>query len=266
MPTEQLKAKIADTFGAASNSYDVSARLQRQSGNIILSYLQDNKLSTTDPIVVDLGTGTGYFADVLKTDHHNVIGLDLSKSMLNYAREQRHNDINWLAADIHQLPFTDNSIDIIYSNLVIQWCDPLSDAFKEIERVLKPGGTFVFTTLLDGTLSELKQSWANVNDDQHVIDFKSLTDVERDIKTTSFNIELLEQRPIVLDYISVKHLANELKSLGASHLPNKVNKGLSGKGSWQKMTKAYQEFQSDSGCYPATYQLCTGKLVKDNNK
>lgn len=266
MPTEQLKAKIADTFGSASNSYDLSARLQRQSGKMILSYLQNNKIFTINPIVVDLGTGTGYFADFLKGEYHNVIGLDLSKSMLNYAREQRHNDINWLAADIHKLPFCDNSIDIIYSNLVLQWCNPLDDAFKEIERVLKPGGTFVFTTLLDGTLSELKQSWANVNDDQHVIDFKNLTDVEKHIKTTNFNIELLEKQPIVLDYISVKHLANELKNLGASHLPNKTNKGLSGKGSWQKMTKAYQEFQSDSGCYPATYQLCSGKLTKAHNK
>ncbi|TRX56860.1 malonyl-ACP O-methyltransferase BioC [Thalassomonas sp. M1454] len=262
MPTEQLKVKIADTFGAASESYDVSARLQRQSGNIILSYLQQNTAKTKNPIVVDLGTGTGYFADILKSDHQNIIGLDLSKSMLQYASNNRNKDINWLAADIHQLPFADNSIDIIYSNLVIQWCDPLHKAFAEIERVLKPGGTFVFTTLLDGTLSELKKSWANVNDDQHVIDFKQLVDVENDIKTTNFNIEILKQQPIVLDYISVKHLANELKSLGASHLPNKVNKGLSGKGSWQKMTKAYQQFQSDSGCYPATYQLCTGKLVK----
>ena len=262
MPTQQLKSKIADTFGSASNSYDVSARLQRQSGNIILSYLDNYTSKSSNSIVVDLGTGTGYFADILKSDHQNIIGLDLSKSMLNYASEQRDADINWLAADIHQLSFADNTLDIIYSNLVIQWCNPLCDAFKEIERVLKPGGTFVFSTLLDGTLSELKQSWANVNDDQHVIDFKQLSDVERDIKTTNFNIELLDQQVIVLDYISVKHLANELKSLGASHLPNKVNKGLSGKGSWQKMTQAYQEFQSDSGCYPATYQLCTGKLVK----
>ncbi len=262
MYAEPLKMKIASAFGAASSSYDGSARLQRFSGQLIFDLLQQNTRATENSVAVDLGTGTGFFAEHLAGQFGQVIGLDISTSMLAFAKQQRSNNIEWLAGDIHQLPFLDNSIDIIYSNLVIQWCDPLPLVFSEIKRVLKPGGVLVFATLLDGTLFELKQSWSAVNNDQHVIDFKLFNDVEQDLLNSGLTVEHLAQQPVTLEYLNVKHLANELKSLGANHLPKKTNKGLVGKDSWKKMLNAYQEFQFDHGNYPATYQLCTALVRK----
>jgi malonyl-CoA O-methyltransferase len=255
------RINIAKSFGSASKSYDVSARLQRFSGKHLMPFLPNRN----DLTVLDLGSGTGFFTDLLASNYSQVIGLDISKEMLNFSKEHRNNNILWLAADAHKIPLKANSIDFIYSNLVIQWFNPLDEAITEMLRILKPGGLIIFTTLVDGTLHELKSSWKQVDDDQHVIDFKTVAELN-----TLFNNEhgrLVEQKcqDIILEYQNVIHLARELKGLGANHLADKKNKGLSGKDKWFKMTEHYKDFLEPSGIYPATYRLFSGLVVKLNN-
>jgi malonyl-CoA O-methyltransferase len=258
MLTLDEKYKIAKTFGSASKSYDVSARLQRFSGKHLMPWLPNRN----DLTVVDLGCGTGFFTDILASRYNTVIGLDISTQMLRYAQEKRSNDIHWVEGDISALPFESNSIDFIYCNLVIQWCDPLSKTLKEIMRVLKPGGLFAFCTLVDGTLFELKSSWANVDNDKHVIDFKSVEKLHAEFALLNTSLLEQQQKKIVLEYENVLHLAHELKGLGANRVPNKISKGLAGKEKWQQMFKAYETFKDEHGIYPATYQLFSGLAVK----
>ncbi len=250
--------KIAQTFGSASESYDNSARLQRFSGQKLLYWLPEQ----TDLTVLDLGSGTGYFTELLAEKYKNVIGLDLSSSMLEYAKNERCNTIQWLQADAHKLPFQDESIDLIYSNLMIQWCDPLDDTLQEIRRILKPGGSFIFTTLIDGTLHELKYAWAQVDNDQHVNDFKGSLALNQLFNARCSSLTEQISHDVVLDYDNVMHLARELKGLGASHVPAKRKKGLSGKDKWQQMITSYQHFKNVNGSFPATYRVYSGQMTK----
>ncbi|MCP4325567.1 MAG: malonyl-ACP O-methyltransferase BioC [Alteromonadales bacterium] len=255
------RVNIAKSFGSASKSYDVSARLQRFSGKHLMPWLPNRN----DLTVLDLGSGTGFFTDLLASSYDRVIGLDISTDMLRFAKETRNKNIVWLEADAHNIPLQDNSIDFIYSNLVIQWFNPLDEAITEMLRVLKPGGLLIFTTLVDGTLYELKSSWKQVDDDQHVIDFKTV--IELNTLFNNNNGKLVEQKcqDIVLEYQNVIHLARELKGLGANHLAQKKNRGLSGKDKWFKMTEHYQDFLEPNDIYPATYRLFSGLVVKLNN-
>jgi len=252
------RVKLAKNFGSASQSYDVSARLQRFSGKHLMPWLPNKN----DLTALDLGSGTGFFTDILASQYDNVIGMDISTKMLNFAKNNRSKSITWIEGDAFSLPLADNSIDFVYSNLVIQWFDPLETALSEIRRVLKPGGHFIFTTLADGTLFELKSSWAQVDDDHHVNDFVE----ERDLiaKLNNSGGQLLEHhcKDIILEYENPLHLARELKGLGANRVNNKQFKGLAGKEKWQLMNKNYQDFQEPSGIYPATYRLFSGKWVK----
>lgn len=255
------RVNIAKSFGSASKSYDVSARLQRFSGKHLMPWLPNRN----DLTVLDLGSGTGFFTDLLASSYKQVIGLDISTQMLKFAKENRNKSILWLEADAHKIPLKDNSIDFIYSNLVIQWFDPLDEAISEMLRVLKPGGLLIFTTLVDGTLHELKSSWKQVDDDQHVIDFKTVDELNALFNNDSGKLVEQKCQDIVLEYQNVIHLARELKGLGANHLAQKKNRGLSGKDKWFKMTEHYQDFLEPSGIYPATYKLFSGLVVKLNN-
>ena len=250
--------KIAQTFGSASHSYDSSARLQRYSGQKLMAWLPEE----SDLTVVDLGSGTGYFTDALAEKYQRVIGLDLSANMLDFAKNERNKSITWLQADAHKLPFQNESVDLIYSNLMIQWCDPLEDTLKEIRRILKPGGCFIFTTLVDGTLHELKHTWAQVDEDQHVNDFQIPTKLNELFNASCAELTQQNSQDVVLEYENVMHLARELKGLGASHVPAKSKKGLAGKDKWKKMINAYQVFQNEKGSFPATYRVYSGQMTK----
>lgn len=252
------REKIAKTFGLASKSYDVSSRLQRFSGKHLMPWLPNNKALT----VLDLGSGTGFFTDLLANSYQKVIGLDMSKNMLHFAAQARNKNITWLEADAHKIPLQEASIDFIYSNLVIQWCDPLDVAIDEMLRVLKPGGFIIFTTLVDGTLHELKSSWRQVDNDQHVINFKTEAELTELFNHEQANVLEHKCQDVVLEYENVIHLARELKCLGASHLPQKRNRGLSGKDKWCAMTEHYQDFLEPNGIYPATYRVYSGLVTK----
>ncbi|NQZ82258.1 MAG: malonyl-ACP O-methyltransferase BioC [Colwellia sp.] len=260
MADAENRVKIARSFGVASKSYDVSARLQRYTGKHLMPHLPNRN----DLTVLDLGSGTGFFTDILGSKYQQVLGLDISREMLKYAQNNRTQDIKWLEGDAYHLPLQDKCIDLVYSNLMIQWCDPLSSVLAEVIRVLKPGGLFIFSTLIEGTLNELKSSWAQVDNDQHVIDFKTADELTSIFNSAQSKLIEHQVKDIVLEYESVLHLAHELKGLGANQIPKKTNKGLAGKDKWQKMTKSYQDFQEPSGIYPATYRVFSGILVKLN--
>ena len=261
MPDVLNRVKIAKSFGSASKSYDVSSRLQRYTGKHLMSLLPNR----TDITIVDLGSGTGFFTDILASKYQQTIGVDISNKMLTFAQENRSKEISWLEADAYHLPLKDNSIDVIYSNLVIQWCDHLDIIVKEILRVLKPGGLFIFSTLLDGTLHELKSSWAQVDDEKHVIDFKTPEYMESVFDNGSCKLLEHKTKNLVLEYQNGMHLARELKGLGANHVAKEKGKGLAGKDKWNKMTSSYQDFQEPSGIYPATYSVYSGIVVKLND-
>jgi len=253
--------KIARSFGSASQSYDMSARLQRFTGKNLMPWLPNRN----DLTVLDLGCGTGFFTDILSARYQKVIGLDISTNMLKFSKKNRSNDISWLEANAYQLPLSNESVDFVYSNLMIQWCDPLQPLLDEILRVLKPGGLFIFSTLVDGTLFELKSSWAQVDEDQHVIDFKSPTELEQLFNSPKSTLIESANKDIILEYENVLHLAKELKGLGANQVPKQQSKGLAGKDKWQKMMECYKDFIEPSGIYPATYKVYSGLLVKLND-
>ncbi|WP_333603304.1 methyltransferase domain-containing protein, partial [Pantoea eucrina] len=95
-----------------------------------------------------------------------VTALDLSLPMLDAARAQRSAH-HYLQGDIDRLPLADGSVDGVWSNLAVQWSSDLSVALQQFYRVLRPGGTALFSTLLAGSLPEVDRAWAAIDSRRH---------------------------------------------------------------------------------------------------
>ncbi|SDJ83861.1 class I SAM-dependent methyltransferase [Natronorubrum texcoconense] len=93
--------------------------------------------------VLDAGCGAGHLADELADRGATVVGLDASREMLAYARG-RVPDADFLRADLEgELPFADNAFDGVTSSLAFHYVKEWASLFRELRRVLTPGGWIV---------------------------------------------------------------------------------------------------------------------------
>ncbi|MGH8302891.1 MAG: methyltransferase domain-containing protein, partial [Steroidobacteraceae bacterium] len=156
-------------FDRASSSYDAAAVLQSQVGDELLSRLEP--FDFHPQVILDLGAGTGRATAELKRRYRRarVIALDLAPGMLEQASHHQHlfRRFERICADASRLPLQSASADIIFSNLMLQWCAPL-EVFAEVRRILKPQGFFAFTTLGPDTLKELRSAWAEADTHNHI--------------------------------------------------------------------------------------------------
>lgn len=110
-------------------------------------------------IVVDLGSGAGNDCFIARNEVGNygkVIGLDFSPEMVTKARfnnaKRGYTNVEFIEADIENMPLEDNTIDVVVSNCVLNLLPQKDKIFKEIYRVLKTGGHFcVSDVVLNGT-------------------------------------------------------------------------------------------------------------------
>jgi arsenite methyltransferase len=120
--------------------------------------------------VIDLGSGAGndcFVARALTGETGKVIGVDMTEAMISKARRNaeklKFNNVEFRLGDIENMPVSDNSADVVISNCVLNLVPDKQKAFKEIFRILKPGGHLsVSDVVLRGTLHEKIQEAAEM--------------------------------------------------------------------------------------------------------
>ena len=248
---------VAEAFDRASTSYDAAAALQERVRNELLGRLEDFPLAPKS--ILDLGAGTGHSSRALKRRYPAaiVVAVDIAPGMLEKAREQSR----WLRrfervrADAYSLPFAAGSFDLIFSSLMLQWCDDLDAVFAEIARVLKPGGALIFSTFGPDTLLELRESWlATDAPGNHVNHFFDAPSLGTALMHAGLAEPVLDVDRIVMPYDDVLTLMRELKAIGAHNVTRGRARGLTGRRRLAAMTQAYEVLRRD-GKLPATYEV-----------
>ena len=254
------KRDLARHFGAAASSYQSVNRVQE----IILQRLMERlQLVNLQPKrIVDLGSGPGVSAKRLARHYRRaeILEVDISPQMLRQsARSQprffsrrRH-----LCADVENLALANQSAELVFSNLMLQWCNDLDRAFSEVNRCLKNNGLFMFSTFGPDTLIELRKSWQQVDDAVHVNAFVDMHDIGDALIRAGLENPVMETEKISIRYDSAMTLMRDLKALGANNVNRGRRQGLTGKNSLQKMLAEYEKWRED-GTLPATYEVVYG--------
>ena len=279
--TSLNRQHIRQHFAAAAPAYDEAAVLQRA----VAEHLDERlDLVTLQPQrIVDMGAGTGILTAKLlqRYPKAKIYAVDLAYPMLQRAQQnlQRPKQnwlpkalcetLNWtrcpahlINADAYALPFTDGSVDLLVSNLMLQWCEDLDAVFREFRRIMRPEGLILFTTFGPDTLKELRSAWQHADPDKdpslHINTFIDMHDIGDALIRTGFGQPVMDVEHFTLTYEKPIQVLKDLKAIGATSAHRGREKGLMGKQRFTRMLTAYQQFAQADGRVPATYEVVHG--------
>ncbi|SER37109.1 malonyl-CoA O-methyltransferase [Nitrosomonas sp. Nm51] len=265
------KRLLRNAFERAAQGYDRAAVLQREVGDRMFARL--DYINYAPDTILDAGCGTGYCARKLGARYMNsrLIAMDIAQAMLLLARPVKagwrqywpfnRRQTHYVCADIERLPLCEDSVDMVWSNLALQWCNDLNLTFREMNRVLKPDGLLMFSTFGPDTLQELRQVFGQVDDYVHVNQFVDMHDVGDLLVRNRFATPVMDMEYITLTYEDVVGVMRDLKAIGAHNVTQGRRQGLMGKVKWQKIIDGYDAWR-EQGKLPATYEVIYGHAWK----
>lgn len=253
--------RVRRSFGRAARDYDAAAVLQSRVRTELLDRLEVVRLEPG--VVLDLGAGTGHAALALKRRYRaaQVVALDLAPGMLQEAgrRQTLLRRFRRVCADAAALPLGTASVDLVFSNLMLQWCNDPDAVFGECRRVLKPGGLLTFSTFGPDTLVELRRAWAAADDGHtHVNRFIDMHDLGDALVRSGLAEPVLDVERYTLTYATARDLMRDLKAIGAHNATAGRPRGLTGKGAFRRMAAEYEGHRREDRL-PATYEVVFGQ-------
>ncbi len=259
-PKQFNKSELIANFNRCAREYDQFAEIQHEINRRLLEHLDLMRLQPS--VILELGTATGYGIKLLKQRYRDatVIGVDFAEQMLLMQRKQA----GWFKkpvlvnADIANLPFLPQSVDLIVINLTLAWCDDLKQIFPQIRRLLKPEGVLLFATFGPDTLREIRQSWQDINTSLHVHEFIDMHDIGDLLVQAKFLDPVMEMEFLTLHYDRLENLWRDLQKTGMRNLRQDRSQGLLGKEKFRQFLRQYQTLKKTEDFFPVTLEIIYG--------
>lgn len=250
--------QVREAFDRAAPGYDAAAVLQHEVGTRLMERLE---LTTLTPArILDVGCGTGQATRELMRNYRGAqtVAADFAPAMLREVRRRfwfRRPGL--VCADAASLPFAAAGFDLVFCNLMLQWCDDLDACLNELRRVTATPGLLLFSTLGPDTLRELRAAWREVDGATHVNGFVDMHDIGDALLRAGFVEPVMDVEYITLTYDDVFGLMRDLKRIGAHNMTGGRARNLTGRSRLQKLSAAYERGRRD-GRLPATYEVVYG--------
>ena len=265
--------QVRRAFSRSAASYDAAARLQHAVEARLLEsldYLDDPVLKREAPQrVLDLGCGTGRASIAMQKrwPKAELVSLDLAWPMLRQAREAAKRSAGWLSnpfarrpaqvcADARALPLADASVDVLFSNLCLQWVEDLDALFAGFRRVLKPHGLLLVSTFGPETLWELREAFAHADDAPHVSPFADIAGFGDALVRAGFHQPVLDREEETTHYADLPALMREQRAIGATNALASRRHTLTGRARFAAAADAYEAHRGAHGL-PATWEIIT---------
>ncbi|MDB5799328.1 MAG: bioC [Rhodocyclales bacterium] len=221
--------------------------------------------------ILDLGCGTGRDLAPLAKRYPDAtrIGIDFAAPLLDLSHRQSgfmqrllnvRRAPRLICGDAEALPLQRASVQMVWSNLMLNWLHEPMPALREMHRVLAVDGLLMFSTLGPDTLRELREALpANAGERVHrFIDMHDLGDC---LLRAGFAEPVMDMEVITLTYTGLDSLLEELRHAGAANASTGRPRGLSGKQGWQHARQAYERLRREDRL-PATFEIVYGHAWK----
>ena len=249
---------VRRAFSRAAAGYDAAAALQQEVRTRLLeslAYLDDN----VPRVILDVGSGTGHAAAAMRRrwPKAQVIALDLALPMLRQAKKQA----GWwkpfarVCADARALPLAEGSVDVVFSNLCLQWVEDLPAVFAGFRRVLRPGGLLLCSSFGPETLGELRAAFAEADAVPHVSPFATIAQFGDALVASGFRDPVLDRDLFTLTYPDLPALMHELRAIGATNAMATRRRSLTGRARFAAATAAYETLRTTEGRLPSTWEV-----------
>jgi SAM-dependent methyltransferase len=245
----------------AAAGYADADFLQRRAAEDIVERLEP--ILRDFPLAVDLSARTGAFREALAaSDARERVGLlieaDLSPAMLAGRTGPR------VVLDEEQLPFADESLDLIVSTLGLHWTNDVVGTLIQARMALKPDGLFIGAFLGGATLTELRQSLVAAESEilggagSRVSPFAGSADGADLLQRAGFALPVADVDRVTVRYEHPLKLFADLRQMGeTSVLADRHPRGLT-RTVLARTAEIYVErFAGPDGRVPATFEILT---------
>ena len=209
--------------------------------------------------ILDLGAGTGHATRALKRRYPAslAVAADIAPGMLARAKAQSR----WLRrfervrADAYSLPFREGSFDLVFSSLMLQWCDDLDVVVRRDRARAQARRSAAVQHLWSRHAGRVARSVERErrpgNHVNHFFDPQALGSA---LMHAGLAEPVLDVDRMVVGYPDVLTLMRELKAIGAHNVTAGRARGLTGRKRLTAMTQAYETLRR-GGKLPATYEV-----------
>ena len=245
-----LDKSVADTFSHAASLYKQHDVLQRITAKTLLNN------ATLTGHLADIGCGPGTrFSDFEEVS--TVTAIDIAAGMLEQVSLNYPKYLT-LNCDAQSLSLSANSVDSVYSNLALQWCEDFPKAVSEIERVLVANGFCNLAIVADGSLPELQTLGFRTNQFAsmpHLLSAFGVKDAATPLSNNRWQVLQAKVEKVTVYFDDLRSLLYSIKGVGASAgQAGSQSRAMLSKSAWQERVLLAQGLATPKGI-PLTYHI-----------
>ncbi|MBA3253638.1 MAG: methyltransferase domain-containing protein [Burkholderiaceae bacterium] len=267
-------ATVRRQFDMRAPRFRASAELPREVGRRLIERLQYIRLAPHR--ILDVGCGAAETRAPLLAQYPRAdwIGLDISERMLRAAnaegarawvkRRLRGASSYRVVGDGGRLPIGDNSVDLVFSNLMLHWHPQPHTVFPEWKRVLRADGLLMFSCFGPDTLKELRAAAAALPA-ARPMPFVDMHDFGDMMVASGFATPVMDAEAITLTYASPQDLLREVRALGGNPRDDRAQ-WLPSTSQAHALLRALEAQRGDDGRIRLTFEVAYGHAWKPQAK
>lgn len=254
-----IKQELSRRFSVAAKQYDELAVVQNTIAQVAMSRLAPTGVSAA----LDIGCATGIHTAQLGEHCGQVTGVDIADGMLIKARAS-FPQIQWVNGDAEALPLADNTFELVFSSMALQWCSSPDVAMAEIARVMANGAQAELAIMVSGSLYQLQKVSALCGFDPMVNSLEAEDNWQHAAVRAGLVINDATAREYEDYHADIVSLLRSVKGVGAGTRTQQQKTTSLLRRDLQRLESCYRDHYVQNNRLAVSYRVCHLTLSKES--